>query len=1306
MATFVSLAAASGLAAWQDVYPTVYPTAPFSVSGTPTSFTIQNEDLTLTTFRGTGFQFGADFLPLAGTVTTIERTDNTGTTIFERIDNVPNIDIGNLFFVIPIINEIIVFAPFRGALSGDDELSTTRNDAVTLDGFDGSDSLQGSPSDDLLQGGRGNDSLRGGAGDDALHGVRFVNDGNTDEDGPADVAVYAGSSGDFTIALNPDGTFTVTDQNAADGLDEGSDTLTDIEKLLFEGDGVTFDLPEVSLSITPRSPADLAIVEGTGAGNGGVATFDIVFNGDVPDVLRAFSFDVDVTIAGTGANPVLAADFPGGIFPSTTLTFAPGESSKVLQITANPEDFVEPAEAYSITLSPVGVNIAGDSLTAEILNDDTESPTANVDPVISIADVTMLEGDPVSGLSDLRDVELTITADGPVPEDVFIDFFTVNGSTTGLFDFRPLPPFGSTDPIGSATILAGATSTSFTVQFVQDFLVEGDENFFVDIIGATRATGGVTVADGRAEVTIINDDSTQLVATQLAPAVEGQPVPVTFSLTNPVDVPVTASFVPLDGSALADQDYVDVPLYRATFPSRIQTVRADIETLDDAVPGEGAETFFLQNVFLDFVTPEPDRAGQLNPPAGDALLTILDNDTGAPSTLAIAPLDAEKDDGPDGAVTPFTFTVTRAGDTSQPASVDYVVTGSTLGTGGLPASADDFDGGVFPSGMVLFAAGETSKIVSVPVVGDAPGTSEPNEDFAVTLENPVGAAISVPQAIGTILNSGDFGILNNRIVSVTESTEEITETQDVPRVVAQVLRLPDDCGEILLFLNADGSTAVELALTGETPLTAEAAALLADLDPGAFPVGGVPPAPPSDPDLSGASNGDVLATSTQTFQNGPPTEDSTSFRSISQDPNTIFIGDPQQDLANVLVVTGVLNVITTNTTSTTVPLTELTVIDSVAVDDITVADAIALLGGDPELADILAALEAKLEPENQDPVAQNDSFMVDADAALNGEDVLADNGNGEDSDPDGDPLTVTAVNGEAADIGSEIALPSGALLTLNDDGSFDYDPNGAFDDVPAGEMETDSFTYTIDDGKDGTDTATATITVKGTESDGPSIEVTKSVQWYSHGHHGGHHWGHHGGWRHKKGHGDSVKAKFIIEVRNTSEDPADAELILESIFDDNGTPDLPDDDFDVLDVWCSFKGGDSDWDGMLDVGEVWRFGYKDRVSFDGQDSVTNTALATARNASSGEIASDSDSTTLERPEGGGGKEPREPFQFSDLLEGLRELPALFGAEDPSDLSPAQAAGIGLIAFPILLAAVVVDAFSGSPDDQNETSINA
>ncbi|WP_293119281.1 ExeM/NucH family extracellular endonuclease [Okeania sp. SIO1I7] len=112
------------------------------------------------------------------------------------------------------------------------------------------------------------------------------------------------------------------------------------------------------------------------------------------------------------------------------------------------------------------------------------------------------------------------------------------------------------------------------------------------------------------------------------------------------------------------------------------------------------------------------------------------------TTLAIAPTDANKAEGDTG-TTPFTFTVTRSGDTTGATSVDFAVTSTE-------ADAGDF-GGTLPSGTVNFAANETSKDVTVNVSGDT--DSELDESFTVTLSNASGGAtITTTTADGIIQN--------------------------------------------------------------------------------------------------------------------------------------------------------------------------------------------------------------------------------------------------------------------------------------------------------------------------------------------------------------------------------------------------------------------------------------------------------------------------------------------------------------------------------------------------------------------------
>jgi hypothetical protein len=84
-----------------------------------------------------------------------------------------------------------------------------------------------------------------------------------------------------------------------------------------------------------------------------------------------------------------------------------------------------------------------------------------------------------------------------------------------------------------------------------------------------------------------------------------------------------------------------------------------------------------------------------------------------PPVIAVAAGSFDFAEGNSGR-TAYSFSVIRNGDTSGASAATWTVSGS----GTNSASAADFDGGTFPTGIVSFEAGETSQTITVNVVGD------------------------------------------------------------------------------------------------------------------------------------------------------------------------------------------------------------------------------------------------------------------------------------------------------------------------------------------------------------------------------------------------------------------------------------------------------------------------------------------------------------------------------------------------------------------------------------------------------------
>ncbi len=118
---------------------------------------------------------------------------------------------------------------------------------------------------------------------------------------------------------------------------------------------------------------------------------------------------------------------------------------------------------------------------------------------------------------------------------------------------------------------------------------------------------------------------------------------------------------------------------------------------------------------------------------------------------------------------------------------------------------------------------------------------------------------------------------------------------------------------------------------------------------------------------------------------------------------------------------------------------------------------------------------------NELPEPQPDTDSVSADSPVASGNVL-----GNDSDPNGDTLTVSKVNG--SDPGTPVDTTYGTV-TINADGSYNYSAdtdNPAVAGLNNGDTLEDTITYTVDDGNGGTATETVTITIKG-NNDAPVI---------------------------------------------------------------------------------------------------------------------------------------------------------------------------------------------------------------------------
>ena len=380
-------------------------------------------------------------------------------------------------------------------------------------------------------------------------------------------------------------------------------------------------------------------------------TFTVTRSGDTSG-----ASSVTYTVTGSGANAATAADFTGAALPTGTVSFAAGETSKLVTINVAGDTTAEANEGFTVTLSApsAGTTITTAAATGTIVNDD-----APLETLVTAINVGGQQFTAANGITYLAD---------PGPTTGTTNTFATVADIVGTND----------DPLYNTERWTSGGSYTYEIPVANGtYLVE---------LNFAEIYSGITGAGQR-----VFDMS-----------LENQPL---SSLQN----------IDIYGQVGANAPFV-------------------IDQLVTVADG----SLSIQ------VGPGSDSPGNVQNAKLNAFSVFSVG--GASSSLAIAATDATKAEGNTGS-TPFTFTVTRSGDTSGASSATYTVTGS----GANAADAADFTGAALPTGTVSFAAGETSKLVTINVAGDT--TAEANEGFTVTLSAPsAGTTITTAAATGTIVN--------------------------------------------------------------------------------------------------------------------------------------------------------------------------------------------------------------------------------------------------------------------------------------------------------------------------------------------------------------------------------------------------------------------------------------------------------------------------------------------------------------------------------------------------------------------------
>lgn len=477
-----------------------------------------------------------------------------------------------------------------------------------------------------------------------------------------------------------------------------------------------------------------------------------------------------------------------------------------------------------------GFNGSGDSLepTGYSLNGESIGTSPSI-PTLSVDDVTVTEGDTGTVAAEFV-VNLSEASD----QEVTVEYGTDNDTATAGSDY--------TAQSGTITFAAGETSKIISVPVLGDTTVESDETFNLNLSNASNAT----IADAQGVGTIINDDSS-------APPTD---TPIRIEAENYVsffdksagntggayrsdNVDIQATTDAGGGYNVGWIQQGEWLTYDVNIPeagtydivARVASAQQGTRSLKVSIDGQSETLSFggtggwqsWQNVTAQGVNlsagSQQLRLDMLSDSFNVNYIELV-NSSSSPTLPTLSINDVSITEGDSGSKN-ATFTVNLSAASTESISVDYG-TGNDTATAGSDYTAE--------SGTLTFAAGETSKTISVAVTGDT--TVESDETFNVNLSNASNATIGDSQGVGTILNNdssqpppqqGDFNygeaLQKSILFYYAQRSGDLPDTNPFPWRGDSALNDGSDVGLDLTGGYYDAGDHVKFGLPGAASLT-------------------------------------------------------------------------------------------------------------------------------------------------------------------------------------------------------------------------------------------------------------------------------------------------------------------------------------------------------------------------------------------------------------------------------------------------------------------------------------------------------
>ena len=498
-----------------------------------------------------------------------------------------------------------------------------------------------------------------------------------------------------------------------------------------DNDSGTLKLSAAAYSVPEKGPPGTP---------GGVAVVSVLRTGSLNATTKVLFETVDITATG-GAAAGAGVDY---ISVSRTLTFAPTETKKDVQIQIIDDTLAEGNETFKVRLSNP--------------ENGTLSPTVLSEAIVTIVDDdkagTVQFGAAAFSVSETAgSIDITVTRTGGDAGPATVAYSTGDGTATAGEDY--------TATSGVLTFGFKEVKKTFTVPILADSLVEGTETVRLTL---SNPTGGLTLGTPATATLSILESQSVIQFSQLVYTVsEATPMAtITVVRTGSLAVPAKVAFRTVDGTATAPADYAS--------RSGVLSFAASMDT----------QTFTVPIVNDDIFEPDETVTLVLSDPVGAVLgqvstatLVITDNDPPGTIGFASAAFTAAE------SARTAKITVTRTGGTAKDITVQYRTEDITA-TGGATATTPGADYVTIPSGTLTFGARETTKTFDVTIVND--DVAEVPETVRLQLFNATGGAtLGLAEAILTITSDDKPGVIqfSAPTYSATEAGVGVTTTATI-----------------------------------------------------------------------------------------------------------------------------------------------------------------------------------------------------------------------------------------------------------------------------------------------------------------------------------------------------------------------------------------------------------------------------------------------------------------------------------------------------------------------------------------------